>query len=377
MNGLRCSWTRRGLMKGAAAGASALAMPAIIGRASVATAQGSFAGETLIVVSWSGNHELSFRKAVVEPFNDKQGTKVETVGGWDQMVAQITAAPADNPPFDVTIADEYTTSTGLAEGLFLKTDRARIPGFEAVLPWFDEMRGDAKAYGVPFGGGSLWMLASKQSGVGVSSWRGFWDPKALGKTTMDAAAFYWDLCIPALLSSRKPGIDEVFDSPAEMEPLFAEIEKLKMAKWYKDGAELANLVTQESAEIAMLYSADAFGFMQNFADTHDLGIPAEGTASYTNWFMKVRGTHHSELSDLFMSYLLQRETQQRFLDSSTDFMSRGDLRSPRHWPSYPTSNEEVRKAFNLFSLAGWAAFGANWEALDGRMKETIVRTTAG
>jgi hypothetical protein len=33
--------------------------------------------------------------------------------------------------------------------------------------------------------------------------------------------------------------------------------------------------------------------------------------------------------------------------------------------------------FNLFSLGGWDVFGANWEALDGRMKQTIARTTEG
>ena len=80
-------------------------------------------------MSWSGNHELSFREAVIEPFNAKYGTKAETVGGWDQMVSQIVAAPADNPPFDITIADEYTTSAGLAENLFLETDRSKIVGF--------------------------------------------------------------------------------------------------------------------------------------------------------------------------------------------------------------------------------------------------------
>ena len=135
--------TRRKTLQGLAA----LAAPALIGRARPASAQAAFAGEGLVVVSWSGNHELSFRELVVEPFNATYGTKVETVGGWDQMVAQIVAAPADNPPFDLTIADEYTTSAGLAEGLFLETDRSSMPGFAAVYPWFDGLRGDAAKYG--------------------------------------------------------------------------------------------------------------------------------------------------------------------------------------------------------------------------------------
>lgn len=359
------------------AGTACVFAPAIIGRAALASAKSAFEGEPLIVVSWSGNHELSFRQAVIEPFNAQYGTKAETVGGWDQMVAQIVSAPADNPPFDITIADEYTTSTGLAEALFLETDRSKIAGFEAIHPWFDAMRGGAAKYGVPFGGGSLWMLAAKSTGLKPDSWRNFWDPSVLGKTTMDAAAFYWDLCIPALLSDLRPGIEECFLTPAEMEPLFVELEKLKMAKWYKDGAELSNLMLQDEAQVAMMYSADAYGFLKEHGDEFDAAVPREGTASYTNWFMKVRGTQHGELSDLFLSYLMERETQQRFLDASTDFMSRSDLIAPAHFANYPKSNDDMARMFSLFSLQGWDTFGANWEALDTRMKQTIARTTEG
>ncbi|MBL8895171.1 MAG: twin-arginine translocation signal domain-containing protein, partial [Rhizobiales bacterium] len=51
--------TRRQVLKASAA----IAAPAILGRASLSSASAAFAGEELIVVSWSGNHELSFRSA--------------------------------------------------------------------------------------------------------------------------------------------------------------------------------------------------------------------------------------------------------------------------------------------------------------------------
>ena len=87
---------RRGFLK---LGAAGVAAPAILGRASPVSAQEAFKGESMIVVSWSGNYELKFKEAVIDAFNSKYGTKVETVGGWDQMVPQIKAAPADNPPY--------------------------------------------------------------------------------------------------------------------------------------------------------------------------------------------------------------------------------------------------------------------------------------
>lgn len=369
--------TRRRFLQRALGSGAVLAAPAIIGRAAIATAQEAFAGEQLIVVAWSGNFELNFRESVVESFNEKYGARVETVGGWDQMVSQIVAAPEDNPPFDITITDEFTTTTGLAEGLFLKTDRAKIPGFAAVHPWFDALRGPAREYGVPFGAGSLWMLTSRSSGIAPDSWRNFWSEEARGKTTMDASAFYWDLCVPALLSDARPGIDEVFQSPEEMEPLFVELEKLRMAKWYRDGAELANLMLQDEAQVAMMYSADAYGFIRDHGDEFAAAIPQEGTASYMSWFLQVRGTRHLELGELFLSWLLERDTQQRFLNGSTDFMSRNDLEPPAHWQDYPRTDEDANRVFKLFSIEGWEKFGPNWDVLDERMKRTIAVTTEG
>lgn len=369
--------SRRSILRGGVASGLVLAAPAVIGRASIANAQSAFAGESMIVVAWSGNYERIFDAQVTQAFNDRYGTRVETTGGWDQMVAQIKAAPEDNPPFDLTIADEFTTSSGLAEGLFLQTDRSAIAGFDAVLPWFDGDRGNASAYGVPFGAGALWMLASKSSGIGANSWNGFWDERARNKVTLDEAAFYWDLCIPAILSDAQPGIQEVFGDSSATEPLFAKLDELRVPRWYSTGAELANLILQDTAELAMIYSADAFGFMEDFGATHDIAIPDEGTAAYTSWFMKVRGTQHSELSDLFMTYLLEQETQQRFANHSTEAMSRGDITPPGHWPAYPVGNDAYREQFKLFSLAGWDAIGANWNTLAERMTTTIARTTNG
>ena len=155
--------SRRRFLKQAAL---SIAMPAIIGRAGVSTAKAAFEGEGLIAVSWSGNYEQVFRETVIDPFNAKYNTKAETVGGWDQIVSQIKAAPEDNPPFDVTVAEEYISSAGLAENLYMKTDRSKIPNLEAVYPWFYETRPDkAKEYGIPFGGGTCMLLIRKKLGI--------------------------------------------------------------------------------------------------------------------------------------------------------------------------------------------------------------------
>ena len=180
---------RRRFLKQAAL---AVAAPAIIGRAAISTAKAAFEGETLIAVSWSGNYEQIFRETIIGPFNEKYGTKAETVGGWDQIVSQIKAAPEDNPPFDVTVAEEYISSAGLAENLYMKTDKSKIPNLSAVYPWFYETRPDkAKEFGVPFGGGTCMLLLRKKLGIAPNSWSLLWDVTASGQ--LDTVPLRWSV----------------------------------------------------------------------------------------------------------------------------------------------------------------------------------------
>lgn len=312
---------RRRLLKSAAVGTAVIAAPAIIGRAAISTAKAAFEGESLIAVSWSGNYEQVFRDTVINPFNEKYGTKAETVGGWDQIVSQIVAAPADNPPFDVTVAEEYISSAGLAEGLYQKTDKSKIPNLEAVYPWFYETRPDkAKEYGIPFGGGTCMLLLRKRLGIEPTSWGLLWDERLAGKVTSDSAAWWWTLSVPAVMSKVSPGLDEMY-TMATAESLFAELDKLKVARWFKDGAEQANLLNQEEADAAMSYSSDVYTFLTEQPGEYVAGLPQEGASAWADWYFKVRGTKHSDLADLFMNYLLEKETQDRFLAKSSIFMA--------------------------------------------------------
>jgi spermidine/putrescine transport system substrate-binding protein len=352
-----------------------IAMPAIVGRASVTTARAAFEGESLIAVSWSGNYEQVFRETIIDPFNAKYNTKAETVGGWDQIVSQIKAAPEDNPPFDVTVAEEYISATGLAENLYVKTDRSKIPNLEAVYPWFYETRPDkAKDYGIPFGGGTCMLLLRKSLGIAPDSWGLMWDDRLAGKVTADSGAWWWTLSVPAVMSQGSPGLDEMYDM-STAEPLFQQLDKLKIAKWFKDGAEQANLLNQGEADVAMSYSSDAYTFMNQSPGEYLASVPKEGVSAWADWYFKVRGTRHNDLADLFMNYLLDKETQDRFLSKSLIFMARKDVTVPEHWVGYPKSNEDYHRMFQIITMDGWDKINANYQAFDDRMKQTVAKTS--
>jgi len=365
--------------KGAAVGAAVIGAPTIIGVAPVHTAKAAFEGESLIAVSWSGNYETVYRDQIIAPFNAKYSTKAETVGGWDQMVNQIKAAPEDNPPFDVTVGEEYISSSGLAEKVYLETDKSKIPNLSAVYPWFYETRPkDAANFGIPFGGGTPMLLINQSTGIKPESWNLLWDERLAGKVTADSAAWWWTVSIPAVLNTAVPGLDEMYDWPNGAEPLFQKLEQLKVAKWFKDGAEQANILNQEEAVAGMSYSSDAYTFMQQNPDTYWAAVPKEGTSAWTDWYFKVRGTKHSDLADLFLNYLLEKETQDRFLANSLIFMARTDVAVPAQWgDGYPKSNDDYHRMFQLITMDGWTKIGNNYTAMDDRMKQVVAKSTSG
>jgi len=375
--------TRRKLLvsagKTALAGAAVIGAPAIIGRAPVSSAKAAFEGEGLIAVSWSGNYEQVFKTEVIEPFNAKYGTKAETVGGWDQMVSQIKAAPADNPPFDISVGEEYVSSSGLAEGVWLEQDRSKIPNLAAIYEWFYDSRpADMAKYGIPFGGGTTMLLLRNKLGITDNSWKVLWDDRLAKRVTLDGTAWWWSLSVPAVMSSAMPGLDEMWDFPNGTEPLFKELEKLKVARWYKDGAEQANLLNQEEADAAMSYSSDALTFLNENPGEYSATVPVEGTSAWTDWYFKVRGTKHNDLADLFLNYLLEKETQDRFLAKSLIFVARKDVAVPAHWGSlYPKSNDDYQKNFQVLTIDGWNKLGAAWNDIDARFKKIVEVTTAG
>jgi len=368
--------TRRQAILLAAGGAAAVAAPAIIGRASPASAKTAFSGESLLVVSWSGNYERGFRETVVDPFNAKFGTKVETIGGWDQMIPQIIAAPADNPPFDITIGEEYVASAGVAQKLFLEKDWNSYPNMSAVFPWFTKNRPDrAKNYGVPFAGGTPLLLVRRSLGLEPTSWGVLWDERLKGKVTCDSGYWWLTLSIPTILHSKSFSLEEMYDINTA-EPYFEKLDQLKLARWFKDGAEEANILNQGEADAATCYSSEVLAFMKQDPDEYVVGTPREGVAAWTDWFFKVRGTRHGDLAEAFLDYLLSKEAQSQFLGQSLAFMSRRDVTVPAHWTNYPKQDDDFEKMFRLLTMDGWDKLNANYEAFDTRFKKVIEKTTS-
>ena len=342
----------------------------------VSTAKAAFEGESLIAVSWSGNYEQVFRETIIDPFNAKYDTKAETVGGWDQIVSQIKAAPEDNPPFDVTVAEEYISSAGLAESLYMKTDKSKIPNLDAVYPWFYETRPDkAKEYGIPFGGGTCMLLSARSWASRPTSWGLLWDERLAGKVTSDSAAWWWTLSVPAVMSQVVTGLDEMYDM-ATAEALFAELDKLKVAKWYKDGAEQANLLNQEEADAAMSYSSDAYTFLTQSPDEYVAACP-EGRRLGLGRLVLQGARHQAQRSGRPVHELPAGKGNAGPVPVEVhDFHGAQGCDGARALElAIRSPTRTITRCFQIITMDGWDKINANYQAFDDRMKQTMAKTS--
>jgi spermidine/putrescine transport system substrate-binding protein len=226
---------------------------------------------------------------------------------------------------------------------------------------------------VPFGGGTNMLLVNREAGEGLDSWKVFWDPQYDRQTTLDAGAWWYTLGVTCLAHGLP--IATMFDYPAGTDKLFALLEQLRPAKWYKDGSEEANVLQQGSALISMTFGSGAYQFEQEDPENFYVRFPREGASGWTNWFVKVRGSQHQDLADLLSSYLLEKETQNILIANSYEFGSLNGLTIPPHWRNdYPT-NESLPNRVALLTIDGWRKLLPNFDAVNERWKIAVRNTS--
>jgi len=90
---------------------------------------------TLVVTGYGGRWEEVMKKALVEPFEKKQGVKVEIVTGiTTEWVAKLLAAGPDNPPYDVVFGNEPAFPIPRERGFFEKRNEALAPNIKNLYP---------------------------------------------------------------------------------------------------------------------------------------------------------------------------------------------------------------------------------------------------
>jgi spermidine/putrescine-binding protein len=316
-----------------------------------------FEGRTLTVAAWSGPYARSFEEQIVPAFEAASGAKVQIVEEWGEIVDKIISAPADAPPFDVTVGEGYVMCYGLANDAFQKVRWDEISRKDQIFPAFmsaDEVdRCEDDAYGVPFGYGYE-VLGFRKDLLGFtpSSWADLWRPEVQGKIGLDQGFFNYALAPAAFVEGIDPS--SLSAEGPDADAVFSRMKQLDVRLWYSSGAQLVNALKTGDVAIAEMYIEDAQRLKKE-DPRFDFVIPKEGAMGWVDYYLIVRGTPNEDLANAFLDFLLDPQIQTTFSREHWYWMSNENYQPPADAPAglFPSSNQELKDRMHLFNYDVW------------------------
>ncbi len=287
---------RRNVLRAAAAGAGALALPAAV-RAQA---------RQIVVSDPGGPYTVAYRKAFYDPFEKATGIKVVSVARESQPLAQFIAmTQTRNYIWDVTtltLSGEIPLlqQRGLLEPIGMKA--ADFPGVmpEAVTPnWL----------GVDVYATTIAYRTDKFGTNGPQTWADFWDVKKFpGRRSLRRNPV--DTLEQALMADGVAP-DKLY--PMDLDRAFRSLDRIKphIATWWTSGAQSMQLI--QSGEVDMISCWN--GRSQAAVDG---GAPVaivwnQGLYSIEGWGIP-KGTPRAEMAKTFVRFCADAKLQAAFTD---------------------------------------------------------------
>lgn len=302
---------------------------------------GGGSDEPLRVTAWSGPFEDRFREAFADTYEEEYGTEVEVIPEWSEILANIRAAPEDDPPYDVTIVEGWFYWEGRKDDLFLEVDYSEIPNWDEVYPYIKGIRDHA--HGVPIEGDTESIAyIEDEYDEKPETWADFAEMDDLA---MEGGFPIYPLQVGAILAGELPGDGELYD-PQYHDQVISSLANLDINEWYSSGADIWEAMSQGLATAAQYY-----GYMTayNADDERDLGLEVtvpEVTGGFWDSWSIVRGTDKEEEAHRFLNHMLDADAQTKFAEISGEMLANQNAEYP-DWKTEltPSSNAELKNVY--------------------------------
>ncbi|THK38331.1 ABC transporter substrate-binding protein [Ensifer sp. MPMI2T] len=293
---------RRTLLGAGLAGASMLAMPAVL------RAQ----DKSLKVGVYGGYFKDSFDKNIFPDFTKATGIAIESVAeptGEAWLVQLEQAARAGQAPADVSMMSQVAMLKGQATELWTPLDMAKIKNASHLLDRFVNKYPDGRVAGV--GAVSWYITLVTNTDVykeAPTSWSAFWDSAnadKLGLLALVSNSFLLEVTAKTFMGGTnaldtEEGILKAFEKLAEVKP--------NVRLWYRDEAQFEQAL--KSGEIPMgQYYHDVTGLAA--ADGHPVRstFPKEGGIQDSGCWALSRASQKAEEAHIFIDYMSQPSIQ--------------------------------------------------------------------
>ena len=299
---LNTNVSRRAVLGAGVAGASLLAMPAVL------RAQ----DKSLKVGVYGGYFKDSFDKNIFADFTKETGIAVESVAeptGEAWLVQLEQAAKAGQAPADVSMMSQVAMLKGQSSELWATLDTTKIPNATNLIDHFVNKYPDGRIAGI---GAVAWYITLVTNTdvykEAPTSWNALWDPAnadKLGLLALVSNSFLLEVTAKTHLGGTnaldtEEGLLKAFEKLAEVKP--------NVRLWYRDEAQFEQSL--KSGEIPMgQYYHDVTGLAAADGQPVRSTFPKEGGIQDSGCWALSRASEKVEEAHTFINYMCQPKIQ--------------------------------------------------------------------
>lgn len=303
--------TRRILTTGALIAAGALVLTSCAaGDDSASTSDKEFAGKTIVVTSFGGDWEKTFIKAVVDPFEEETGAKVELITLYSaDALAQVTAQKA-SPQIDVVHFSGGQEFTAAKDGLIAPIAADELSETSDLI--------DLASAGLERGEGPVIQLApiglvynTEADAPAPTSWLDLFDEAYAGHVALtDFSNTYGVLSMLRVADALGGSIDDPSQAIADLGALASSGDAIVVPT----SPDLQTAFAQRDTWLAP-YAMDYAGTLQDAGLPVEFIVPEEGVTASLITSNVVEGRDNTDLAKLFIDFELRPEAQAVFAEN--------------------------------------------------------------
>ncbi|WP_435117225.1 ABC transporter substrate-binding protein [Halolamina sp. C58] len=303
---------------------------------------------TLRVTVWSGNYVERFEEAIRPIFESRFDAELELISGWNSLLAKIKSAPADDPPFDVTVACEPIYYNGRKQGLFEELRyEENIPNIDNVIQHYKDIR--PYSHGAPVDGAPLSILYNTELEAPVETWSDFTNAAVQQSSGVGVDSGFWvyPLLGAAVGTDAAPGARELYREQ-QHDALMNTLESWPIQGWASSGTDIWEQFRNGTIDAAQWYFDQVYYDMENHENV-EFSMPDANAGWMNNWAV-VRGTDKRQLGEEFINMLLDAEVQTKWAEDHPLFFTNEDMSYPDDLAQYlPTTAAEAEQ----WSIPQW------------------------
>ncbi|SDR10027.1 ABC transporter substrate-binding protein [Natronobacterium texcoconense] len=296
--------------------------------------------DRLRVMVWSGNYADRFEEGLVPQWESEHDVEIDLRRGWDEVLEDIRNAPADDPPFDVTVAEGNFYYYGRQDDLFEPIDVDNISNYDEIMDFFTEIRNPE--YGMPVDGAPCTIIHRDDADVDPETWADLSSDAVQNSegVGIDTGFWWYPMYAAAIGMDEEDGAGEIYDEDLH-DDVLERIENWGVEEWASTGEHIWQAFENGVIDVAQWYY-DQTAFDIDDYDGLSHTMPEQTTGWINNWCV-VRGTEMQDEAEQFIDFLLDADVQSEWAQHHPMMFSNENIEYPAELEEdLPTTDEEAR-----------------------------------